>query len=83
MKKSAIARLQTKNRGTSILLLPNKSTMTTTPLPSIASKNTTQTPQRKLHQPKRSSQGMKGPGSGKHWTGCLSCPAFSGPWLTL
>lgn len=56
-----MAKLQTRNRGTSIFVLPNRRTTTTMPFPSMAKRNTTQTPQRRVHQPKRSSQGINGP----------------------
>lgn len=61
MKKSAAAKLQTKNLGTSILLLENIMTNTTVPFPSIARRNTTQTPHRSVHQSNKSSHGKKGP----------------------
>ena len=61
MKKSAAARLQTKKRGTSILLRENTRTKTTVPLPNMARRNTIQTPQRKVHQSKRSWHGKNGP----------------------
>ncbi|MPC11862.1 hypothetical protein E2C01_004536 [Portunus trituberculatus] len=61
MKKSAKARLVTRNLGTSIFDLANISTTTTVPFPSSASRNTIHTPQRSVHQSKRSSHGMKGP----------------------
>jgi len=61
MKKSAAAKLQTKNRGTSILLLENIKTNTTVPLPSMASRKTIQTPHRKVHQSNKSWHGRKGP----------------------
>lgn len=61
IKKSAAARLQTKNRGTSILLLENIKTNTTVPFPSMASRNTIHTPHRKVHQSNRSWHGKKGP----------------------
>ena len=60
MKKSAAARLQTRNRGTSILLRANTSTKTTVPLPSSASRKTTHTPHRRVHQSNRSSHGING-----------------------
>lgn len=63
MKKSAAARLQTRKRGTSILLLENINTNTTVPFPSMASRNTTHTPQRNVHQSNRSWHGRKGPGN--------------------
>lgn len=66
MKKSAAARLQTRNRGTSILLLENINTNTTVPFPSMASRNTTHTPQRNVHQSNRSWHGRKGPGNHTH-----------------
>ena len=43
MKKSAMARLQTRKRGTSILDLEAMSTMTTQPFPSSDSRNTIHT----------------------------------------
>lgn len=61
MKKSAAAKLQTKNRGTSILLLENIKTNTTVPFPSMARRKTIHTPQRKVHQSNKSSHGRKGP----------------------
>ena len=61
MKKSAAAKLQTRNRGTSILLLENIRTNTTVPLPSIASKNTTHTPHLNVHQSNKSTHGKNGP----------------------
>lgn len=64
MKKSAAARLQTRNLGTSILFLEKESTKTTQPLPRSARRKTTQTPQRSVHQSNRSLQGRKGPGAG-------------------
>lgn len=68
IKKSAAAKLHTKNRGTSIFDRENISTNTTVPLPSIANKNTTQTPHRNVHQSNKSWHGKNGPGDGKHWT---------------
>ena len=59
--KSAEARLQIRNRGTSILPRLSDDTNSTVPLPSNASRNTIHTPHRKLHQPIRSSHGMNGP----------------------
>lgn len=67
MKKSAAAKLQTKNLGTSILLLEKMRTNTTVPFPNIAHKNTIQTPHRSVHQSKRSWHGKKGPGKGRQW----------------
>ena len=61
MKKSAAARLQTRNLGTSNLLLENTNTKTTAPLPSIANKKTIHIPQRKVHQSSKSLHGEKGP----------------------
>lgn len=61
MKKSAAARLQTRNLGTSILLLEKTITKTTVPLPSIASKKTIHTPQRNVHQSNKSLHGKNGP----------------------
>lgn len=66
MQKSAAAKLQTRNLGTSILLLENIKTKTTVPFPNMAHKNTIQTPQRNVHQSNRSWQGRNGPGSGRH-----------------
>lgn len=67
MKKSAAAKLHTRNLGTSILLREKIRTKTTMPLPNIAHKNTIHTPQRSVHQSNRSWHGRKGPGKGKHW----------------
>lgn len=50
MKKSAAAKLQTRNRGTSIFDLENINTNTTVPFPRRDIRNTTQTPHLKLHQ---------------------------------
>lgn len=61
MKKSAAARLHTKKRGTSILLLENINTNTTVPFPSIAKRNTIHTPQRNVHQSNKSWHGRNGP----------------------
>ena len=61
MKKSAMARLQTRNRGTSILVRAKIRTNTTVPFPMRANKNTTQTPQRRVHQSNRSLHGKNGP----------------------
>lgn len=61
MKKSAAAKLQTKNLGTSILFLEKTRTKTTVPFPSIDNRKTTQTPQRSVHQSNKSWQGRKGP----------------------
>lgn len=66
MKKSAAAKLQTKNLGTSILLLENINTNTTVPFPRSAQRNTIQTPHRSVHQSKRSWHGRNGPGKGRH-----------------
>lgn len=65
MKKSAAARLQTRNLGTSILLLAKINTKTTVPLPNMASKKTTHTPHLKVHQSNRSWHGKKGPKKNK------------------
>ena len=48
MKKSAMARLQTRKRGTSILDLEAMRTMTTHPLPRRESRKTIQTEHLKL-----------------------------------
>lgn len=61
MKKSAAAKLQTRNLGTSILLLEKIRTKTTVPLPSMANRKTTQTPHLKVHQSNKSWQGRNGP----------------------
>lgn len=61
MKKSAAAKLHTRNLGTSILLLANISTNTTVPFPNMANKNTTHTPHLNVHQSKRSWHGRNGP----------------------
>jgi len=61
MKKSAAAKLHTRNLGTSILLLANISTNTTVPFPNMANKNTTHTPHLNVHQSKRSWHGKNGP----------------------
>ena len=61
MKKSARAKLATRNLGTSILDLAKQSTTTTVPLPRRAKRKTIQTPQRKVHQSNKSRQGMNGP----------------------
>lgn len=68
MKKSAAAKLQTKNLGTSIFDLEKIKTNTTVPLPSIASRNTTHTPHLNVHQSNKSWHGKNGPGIGKHCT---------------
>ena len=65
MKKSAAAKLQTRNLGTSILFLEKERTTTTQPLPRRARRNTTQTPHLRVHQSNRSLQGRKGPGAGQ------------------
>lgn len=61
--KSAHARLQIKNLGTSMDSLDRAvmDTNRTIPLPTTANRNTIQTPQRRDHQPNRSSQGRNGP----------------------
>lgn len=61
IKKSAAARLQTRNLGTSILVLEKTITKTTVPLPSNAKRKTTHTPQRSVHQSNKSLHGRKGP----------------------
>lgn len=61
MKKSAAAKLHTRNLGTSILLRANISTNTTVPFPSMANKNTTHTPHLSVHQSNRSWHGRNGP----------------------
>jgi len=61
MKKSAMARLQTRNRGTSIFVRANTSTNTTVPFPIKANKKTTQTPHLKVHQSNKSLHGKNGP----------------------
>ena len=50
MKKSAMARLQTRKRGTSILDLEAMRTMTTQPFPSWESRNTIQTEHLKFQE---------------------------------
>lgn len=62
IKKSAAARLHTRNLGTSILLLENINTNTTVPLPNMASRNTIHTPHRSVHQSNKSWHGRNGPG---------------------
>lgn len=54
IKKSAAAKLHTRNLGTSILLRENTITNTTVPLPSIANRKTTHTPHLNVHQSNRS-----------------------------
>lgn len=61
MKKSAAAKLHTRNLGTSILLLANINTNTTVPFPNMANKKTTQTPHLNVHQSNKSWQGKNGP----------------------
>lgn len=67
MKKSAAAKLQTRNLGTSNFPLEKIITKTTVPFPNIAHKNTIQTPHLSVHQSNKSWQGKNGPGRGKHW----------------
>ena len=64
MKKSAAAKLQTKNLGTSILFLLKESTKTTHPFPKSARRKTTQTPHLRVHQSNKSLHGRNGPGAG-------------------
>lgn len=61
MKKSAMARLHTRNLGTSILLREKVSTKTTVPLPSMANRKTIHTPHLSVHQSNKSWHGKNGP----------------------
>jgi len=77
-----MARLQTRNRGTSIFPREAMSTMTTHPLPSKARRNTIHTEHLRVHQSNRSLQGKNGPGVGKHWIPGLGV-AIPAPGITV
>ena len=62
-----MARLHTKNLGTSIFPLDAMRTMTTHPFPKRANRKTIHTEHLRVHQSKRSLHGKKGPGAGLHW----------------
>ena len=61
IQKSARARLQIRNLGTFIVDLPLIETNSTVPFPNIANMNTIHIPHLKVHHPKRSLHGRKGP----------------------
>lgn len=73
MNRSDRARLQIRNLVTSSLDLLKMDTNRTVPLPSTASRNTTQTPQRSDHHPNKSSHGWNGSESVKVQVGVSVC----------